>query len=355
MRKNALTRQIRHAYRQDKLAQVLTLPEFKFGKAFGMETVRVSDRSEDRGWGPPADYYHFKDNGSRVLATAHLDTVVAPARRAASTRFAGTKRGPLVVSGALDDRLGAYAITNLLPAMGISCDWLFTIGEESGQSTAEHFKPPKDYDHVIEFDRGGKDVVMYQYEDRATTELVEACSAPVGQGSFSDIAYLEHLGVKAFNWGIGYGGNYHSEKGYAYLDDTFAMVAKYLVFHDQNKGVTLEHTAGYGYGSYVKDDVSDCCWCGERGTVSTTTGYCEYCGSCADCGETDPYVAAGWNDPDVDVCTCYLPSRNRREQEQDDAPFTDWRTAGYTTTGMTWADYQAMRPGSLIAPAEASN
>ena len=295
MRKNTITRQARRAYRQDELARILTLPEQDFGRAFGMETVRTKP-----GWraysGQPEDYYHFRDNGSRVLAVAHLDTVVRPDRRA--PRFRDTKHGPAVQSGALDDRLGAYVILRLLPALGITCDWLLTVGEESGASTAEDFRPGKDYDHVIEFDRTGTDVVMYQYEDEASCLAVEAAGARVGSGSFSDIAYLEHLGVKAFNWGVGYRGNYHSEEGYALLNDTFAMTARYLRFHEQNAGITMPHEPD-GWRTRRDDDGLSWCLICDKLAVDSVTWYCTGCGACQDCYE-----------PEKD-CLCYLPERAR--------------------------------------------
>src|SRR5215469_11790126 len=110
---------IRRAYNQDDLARILTMPEGEFGAAFSMETVSVPPPSvsyyRDAG---PSDYYHFRDNGSSVLAVAHLDTVVRPKNRI--PRFSNTERGPMVTSGALDDRLGAYVILCLLPRLGIT-------------------------------------------------------------------------------------------------------------------------------------------------------------------------------------------------------------------------------------------
>jgi hypothetical protein len=393
MRKNSLTRQVRRAYSQDKLARICTLREDRFGRAFGMQTVKVkqpasswrrSDRSED--------YYHFRDNNASVLAVAHLDTVVRGDRR--TPRFQGTQAGPLVTSGALDDRLGAYVILDLLPKLGIACDWLLTVGEESGQSTAGHFEPGKKYDWAIEFDRGGTDVVMYQYEDRASRRLVQASGATVGSGSYSDIAYLEQLGVKAFNWGVGYRGNYHSEAGYAYLRDTFAMVAKYLRFHEQNAGTAMPHEpqaprsrSRSEYDAY--DEYYRCDSCGER-AVDSVTWYCTFCGICADCGATNADIAAEWNDPDVDVCQCYTPKHIRDEvarldardeatsagssctslaawtakqlaarDEAAEAGSSDIRVSAVTTgrmtstparqdslKGLTWEQYLAQRPGS---------
>jgi hypothetical protein len=340
MRKRSLSSQVRSAYRQDELARVCTLREDRFGRAFGMQTVNV--KPSTRAWpgDEPADYYHFRDNGASVLAVAHLDTVVRGDRR--TPRFYGTKSGPMVISGALDDRLGAYVILHLLPKMGVTCDWLLTVGEESGQSTAELFDGQgKKYDWVIEFDRGGTDVVMYQYEDEDSVTAVETCGATVGHGSFSDIAYLEQLGVKAFNWGVGYQGDYHSERGYAYLNDTFAMVAKYLRFHEQNAGMVMPHDPeARWYSCRDNDDNGDCTTCGKKDVVDLAAGYCGYCGVCQDCGGTDPDVAAEWNDPDVDTCQCYTSSRHLPSKTY---------TRTYTEGTITWEEYMASRPVDLPA------
>lgn len=351
MSRNPVTRQVRRAYRQDTLARILTMPEQDFGSAFGMQTVQTETRWSRQYSGQPEDYYHFRDNGARVLATAHLDTVVAGDRRA--PRFRNTKAGPLVTSGALDDRLGAYVILDLLPRLGVTCDWLLTVGEESGASTAEYFKPGKDYDWAIEFDRTGTDVVMYQYEDAATRRLVEAAGARTGSGSFSDIAYLEHLGVKAFNWGVGYRGNYHSEAGYAYLYDTFAMVARYLRFCEQNAGTTLPHDPGYGYGTGRRNWQDDadyllCDECIEYGVDES--GYCRFCGTCMDCGL-----------PEDDGCMCYVPKHVRDEMSLLDTVHTRGKTAGAKAAGdwkqLSWDEYLDQRPSTkntddLAAPGD---
>jgi hypothetical protein len=224
-------KRIRQAFDQAALRRICLMPEADFAAAFGMEVVPVDQ--------PHHDYYNFRDNGSKVLAVAHLDNVVDP--ELIQCNFLNTAGGPVVYSPALDDRLGAYIILDLLPKLGITYDVLLTTGEEWGQSTAAFFEPPKEYDWIIEFDRGGMDVVMYQYDDDETRDLVRDAGARVGEGSFSDIAYLEHLGVKAFNWGVGYQ-DYHSVRSHAYLDDTFTMVEHYLSFHENNDGIRLPHT-----------------------------------------------------------------------------------------------------------------
>lgn len=224
-------RQIAEAFDREALARVCAMSEDDFADAYGMDTYTVAQPA-------PNDFYHFRDNGAKVLAVAHLDTVGAPHTREA--HYVDTEAGTVVYSRALDDRLGAYIILELLPKLGIVVDLLLTTGEESGMSTASAFDAPRDYNWVIEFDRGGTDVVMYQFEDDDTAELVLSAGAPVGEGIFSDICYLEHLECKAFNWGVGYQ-DYHSDRSHAFLDDTFQMVGHFLNFHDQNADEYLPH------------------------------------------------------------------------------------------------------------------
>jgi hypothetical protein len=222
---------IRGAFDRRALKRVCEMSETDFVDAYGMDTVEV-----DQPW--PDDFFHFRDNGSSVLAVAHLDTVSSAKKR--RCQFLDTAGGTVVYSRALDDRLGAYVILELLPHLGIKYDVLLTTGEEIGRSTALFFDAPKQYDWIIEFDRAGTDVVLYQYEDQPTRDLVRAAGARVGFGTFTDISCMEHLGVKGFNWGVGYE-DAHSPRAHAYLNDTFAMVSRYLTFHEQNEGQRFEH------------------------------------------------------------------------------------------------------------------
>jgi hypothetical protein len=223
----------RDVFDRDALARICELRENEFQDAFQMNRHRVAQPVPD-------DFYLFRDNGSRILAVAHLDTVGRAHQR--SARFVETEAGLVVYSRALDDRLGAYIILDMLPKLGVEVDVLLTVGEESGRSTAAFFDPPKAYDWMIEFDRGGTDVVMYQYDDMDTRALVKECGAVVGNGIFSDISYLEHLGIKGFNWGVGYQ-DYHGPRAHAYLDDTLGMVDKFLTFHELNADTYMPHEA----------------------------------------------------------------------------------------------------------------
>jgi hypothetical protein len=187
-------------------------------------------------------FYHFRDNGSKILFVAHLDTVCQDRRCA----VVEAPNGLLALSGALDDRLGAYIGLDLLPRMGITCDWLLTTDEEICQTTAEDFTSEKQYNWLISMDRGGTDVVMYDYETKKLKALVMKAGANVGMGSFSDIAALEHLRCAGFNWGVGYQ-DYHSSRGYAWLDDTFAMVTKFIRFYEANARRHFEHEPWQSY------------------------------------------------------------------------------------------------------------
>lgn len=199
-------------------------------------------------------FYYYKNNGSDILAIAHLDSV----QNDGTCAVVETSAGLLACSGTLDDRLGAYVILELLPKLGITCDWLLTTDEEIGQSTAEEFETNKDYNWMFQFDRGGTDVVMYEYETNELCDLVEESGARVGQGSFSDICMLDHLGISGFNWGVGYQ-DYHGPRSHAWLDDTFRMVARFVKFYNANVDKYLAFTCERPSGLELID-VDDAVW-----------------------------------------------------------------------------------------------
>lgn len=185
----------------------------------------------------PEGFFYYKDNGASILAVAHLDSVQTDN----SCTVVDTGAGPLALSGVLDDRLGVYVILELLPKLGIEVDWLLTTNEEMGASTAANFYPEhKKYNWMIEFDRMGTDVVMYQYETQELEDLVRRAGAEVRSGSYSDIADLDQLGCAGFNWGVGYH-DYHTMRGLAWLEDTFKMVARFMRFYAANAATHLPY------------------------------------------------------------------------------------------------------------------
>ena len=238
-------------------------------------------------------FYWYQDNGSDVLAVAHLDHV----QDDGTCQVIDTAAGPLAVSGALDDRLGAYVILELLPALGIRCDILLTTDEEIGRSTAHEFAEDftggsggKQYHWIIQFDRGGTDVVMYQYETGEYAAMVEEAGARVGIGSYSDIADLEALGCAAYNWGVGYE-DYHSPRAHAWLNDTFRMVARFEQFYEANASTFLPHEP------YRQDDDSWLTYgldwieadCGHDVNLSDESTYREFAaGQYVTCAACDP-------------------------------------------------------------------
>jgi Peptidase family M28 len=240
-------------------------------------------------------FYWYQDNGSDILAVAHLDTVQGDR----SCQVIETAAGPLAVSGALDDRLGAYVILELLPLLGVTCDWLLTTDEEMGATTAREFAEDfegKDYNWIIEFDRGGTDVVMYQYETHEYCKLVEASGARVGIGSYSDISELDYLGCAAFNWGVGYQ-DYHSPRSHAWLNDTFKMVARFLRFYDANATTWLPHEDAEPDTSWLNyADASVDADCGHEIDLADDSSYVEWNKEyiiCFRCAEQEFLVSTG--------------------------------------------------------------
>ena len=241
----AAINRVREKFNAAKLIDICTRQDFS---VYASKVTVGTDR-----------FYWHQDNGSDILAVAHLDHV----QKDASCTVTETAGGLLACSGALDDRLGAYVILDLLPKMGMKFDILLTTDEEMGRSTASEFYADKAYNWMIEFDRGGTDVVAYQYDTPELAALVEESGARMDIGSYSDIADLDHLECVGLNWGVGYE-DYHGSRSHAWLEDTFRMVARFEKFHKANGKTYLE----YDYNKYfdiidaeVMDEwiVGDCC------------------------------------------------------------------------------------------------
>jgi magnesium-dependent phosphatase-1 len=185
----------------------------------------------------PYGIYIYIDNNSDILGIAHLDTVQDYNHFYVKNHSDGSRK---IINSQLDDRLGAYILLKVLPRLGINADILLTEGEEQGRSTAKYFKPNKQYKWIFSFDRNGIDTVMYQYHDNDTHELLDNHNFIVGRGSFSDIAFLEHLGVKGFNFGVGYYDN-HSKNSYAVESHILHNIKLFKDFYEKYKNVKLPH------------------------------------------------------------------------------------------------------------------
>jgi hypothetical protein len=199
-----------------------------------------------RGKYSESDFYIYQNNGSKILAVAHLDSVDQKNR---FCRFyTDHNRGPVVRAPTLDDRLGAYVITDLLPSVGIKTDILLTVGEEQGQSTAEFFKTNKQYNWMFQFDRTGTDVVMYQFDTPARRQLLRSVHAWPAFGAFSDISFLSHLKCAGFNWGVGYH-DYHGPQAWASLGEMFQQAARFARFYERYSGLYMAHSGSGGHSS----------------------------------------------------------------------------------------------------------
>lgn len=188
----------------------------------------------------------FIDRGKRakVLAVAHFDTVYrgkgpAPAKllRAMNTTIG-------IQSIQLDDRLGAYIILEMLPALGIDVDVLITTDEEIGRSTAQYFTSEKKYNWIFSFDRRGILPVLYDYEsDKNWLAAVTEIATPAW-GTYSDICYLDTLGVCGVNWGTGYNQE-HSPNCWAVRSDIELVVASFAKFYFRNFNKRYEYEDTY--------------------------------------------------------------------------------------------------------------
>lgn len=181
-------------------------------------------------------FYWFKDNGAKILAVAHLDSVRTDSKLHMITVGDATR----VYSPVLDDRLGVYIVADLLPRVGVKSDILLTTDEEIGMSSGSYFETEKQYNWMFQFDRSGNDVVMYQYDDKDSRKILTDCGWTVGHGSYSDICDLEHLNCKGFNFGTAYY-EYHTDFAYAKLDDLVVNLSKFYTFYKKMNTVALPH------------------------------------------------------------------------------------------------------------------
>ena len=208
----------------------------------------------------------FIDNGGDVLFVAHVDTVLPPKMKKRTKKR-------LHASG-LDDRLGCLLAYEL--GIKLGADILLTDDEEKCQSTAQHHLA-KNYNWVVEFDRGGDDVVTYgidSYEFQHA--LIKYWN--IGFGSYSDIVDLPILSC-CFNLGIGYH-HAHSEDSYINLKQLNMQLKKFVQFYEKYSGTKFiadEQKKLVYSNSYIYDWKCDVC--GGEENVGEIHNY----KICADC------------------------------------------------------------------------
>lgn len=167
----------------------------------------------------------YKDNGSKVLAVAHLDSVND------STHFHHVEicGKDVILSARCDDRAGAYIILDLLPKLGICVDVLLTTDEEISKSTASDFLPEKKYNWMFQFDRRLNDVVTYMYDEKKWEESIKLAGFKLGRGSASDISKMEKLEICGMNVGCGYDDE-HDPLAHLFVDMMCSQVGLFSKF-----------------------------------------------------------------------------------------------------------------------------
>lgn len=211
----------------------------------------------------------YIDNGADTLAVVHLDYVLwrKPVYDSATHR---------IICPQLDDRLGLWAILDMLPALGVKSDVLLTDSEEVGRSTARYFNSPKQYNWMYQFDRHGIDSVLYEYDsDENRSRLIE-CGLDCTDGTFSDICRLSHLGCSGWNIGTAYH-HEHTPNCYASLGETETNVRLFADFWKRHHATYFPKPERLAYAPWSSwDDVWDCPLCEEKNDTDLST--CRRCG-----------------------------------------------------------------------------
>jgi len=188
----------------------------------------------------------FQDNGGDVLAVAHLDATMNPVEPCFLVPDKGYFSGhSIVCSTTVDDRLGVFTILDILPKaferQGLpKVDVLLTEDEEIMQSTAAYFNGKKEgrYNWMFQFDRGGTDVVHYQYREFEWLKNLQRVFGQVSHGIGSDICFLEHLDCMGVNIGTAYY-DYTSPHAFASLTELSEMIDRFVDFY------TIFHKRGF--------------------------------------------------------------------------------------------------------------
>ena len=175
-----------------------------------------------------------------VLAIAHLDTALA----LTPSRFQYHPNKHMVVSQALDDRLGVWALCRKLPMFigNRGYDVLLTVGEETGNSSASHFDiETEKYNWIFQLDRMGCDAVYYDFDSTDWLAALRDSGWAMNRGSFSDISTLRTGTVSAVNFGIAYKGQ-HTSGCYAYLDLVATQLYRVAAFYKMYEAHKFLHT-----------------------------------------------------------------------------------------------------------------
>lgn len=266
----------------------------------------------------------YIDNGSPILGIAHLDSVED------SFHFHVNRIGgdTWVFCPTLDDRLGVYILLYLLPSLGIATDILLTTGEETGKSTAKHFKPPRKYNWMYQFDRKEDDAVHYQYSTKPWLKALKKSGyKDVSYGQASDISKMSHVGCEGVNIGCGYT-DYHTIWARANMSQTTQQVKRFQSLYEKYWDVHFPHTPyspptslySADLGRWIKGrwvenkDLPKCKDC--KKIVEVDAFFTNLCHDCAKNYEQCLYCENGYPEGELveGACpTCYPKQQNNTE------------------------------------------
>lgn len=184
-----------------------------------------------------SEFYYYIVTGSPVVAIAHCDTVGSRPysytsftyekdpetgeniqhkkvieRPATSSKPHFTNQGD-IVSIALDDRLGVYALCDLFPRFGCFPNLLLTTGEESGSSTIrewmqDHSITRNSFLWAMEIDRHGTtEAVHYGNTSMALLAALDNHGFTTNRGTYTDVAEMP---VPSVNFAASYTGEHSS-------------------------------------------------------------------------------------------------------------------------------------------------
>lgn len=192
----------------------------------------IADKVEHTPDGP---FYFLEGRGNErlpILGIAHLDCVMYTKARV---------RDGVVYSPTLDDRLGVWILLKYFLPLGV--DILLTTGEEKCNSTAYWFRPDRDYNWIFGLDRAGIDCVIYQYYNEQFMCALNGSGWELGEGTFSDISFMQSLGIMAVNFGIGYYFE-HTEGCYAEINVIRQQIQKVVRFVRMYHSVSFRQQTG---------------------------------------------------------------------------------------------------------------
>jgi len=206
--------------------------------------------SENGYFRPPSGRYAYLRRGAPVLAIAHLDYI----GRGQHFEVARLPGEDLVFCESLDDRLGAYIIRELLPALGIKTDVLLTTGEESANSSASDWcddfavSARDDYNWIVSFDRRGEGAVLYQYDESPEWKFAIADYFDLQIGTYSDISSMGRLHRCGVNIGTGYHAE-HTTRCHFSTAELNAQLSRFKAFYDDYSEIAFEHKPRYDFRS----------------------------------------------------------------------------------------------------------